>query len=82
MAGRPDELNRMIPWDEVPLEVAAKVEGDRLRLSALKRGKPVPRAVFHAVDADLAESEIVADGTGSAVWAPPRRANTRSTRAT
>jgi hypothetical protein len=71
MAGRPDELNRMVAWDQVPLEVAAKVEGDRLRLSALKRGKPVPRAVFQAVDVDLTESQIVADETGTAVWTPP-----------
>src|SRR5262249_46641325 len=30
-----------------------------------------PAAVFHAVDADLTESTIKADGEGQAAWTPP-----------
>ncbi|WP_406698874.1 DUF3386 family protein [Singulisphaera sp. Ch08] len=71
IAGDPDELNRMTPRGEIPLEIMGKVEGDKLRLVLLKQGKPVPGVVFHAVDADLTESEATAGPDGTAVWTPP-----------
>jgi hypothetical protein len=73
ISGRPDELNRLTPRAEVPLEVVATIEGEgsALRLVALDQGRPIPDAVFHAVDADLTESVIKAGGDGQAAWTPP-----------
>jgi hypothetical protein len=72
VAGRPDELNRMPPRSESPLEIQATIEAAAIRLVALQQGQPIPRAVFHAVDAGLTESEIKAGDDGHASWSPPR----------
>lgn len=71
IAGAPDALNRMTPRKEIALEVVAQVEGDRLRLSALRNGKPLPNVVFHTVDSDLTGGEVKAGADGSANWKPP-----------
>jgi hypothetical protein len=71
VAGRPEELNRMAARSEIPLEVQATFEGAAIRLAALRQGQPVPRAVFHAVDANLTESVINAGDDGQATWSPP-----------
>jgi hypothetical protein len=71
IAGNPDELNRMAPRAEIPLEIKATIEGERVRLVALRQGKPVPGAVFHAVDSDLSPSKVTADSDGVADWTPP-----------
>ena len=69
--GRPDDLNRLRPLDKLPLEVVATVEGGRVRLVALKDGKPVPRAEFVTVDHRLANTKLTADAAGTATWEPP-----------
>lgn len=71
IAGAPAELNRMQPRREIPLEIMATIEGDHLRLSVLRKGKPLPGAVFHAVDSDLSESKATAGPDGIATWKPP-----------
>jgi hypothetical protein len=71
MSGNPEELNRMKPHGRLPLEIVAALDGDQLRLTALKDGKPVPKAEFLAIDADLAETKITADASGLAAWKPP-----------
>jgi hypothetical protein len=71
MAGRPDELNAMAVRSEIPLEIRATFEGAAIRLVALHQGKPVPAAVFHAVDSDLTESKTQAGEDGVASWTPP-----------
>jgi hypothetical protein len=71
IAGRPEELNRMTPRREVPLEIMANLEGDRVRLVVLRRGKPVPGSVLHTVDADLTETTLTAGPDGAATWTPP-----------
>jgi len=71
IAGTPDVLNRLTPRKEIALEVVAQVEGDRLRLSALRDGKPLPNVVFNTVDSDLTGGEVKAGADGSAVWKPP-----------
>src|SRR5262249_4109647 len=73
MAGSPEELNRMRPRPEVPLEIVATADGERLTLTALRAGRPVPGAVFHTVDADLLNDEVTADRAGKATWKPPSR---------
>lgn len=71
IAGDPGKLNRMTAREEIPLEIMGKLEGDKIHLVLLKQGKPVPGVVFHAVDADLTESEATAGPDGTAVWTPP-----------
>jgi hypothetical protein len=71
MSGKPDELQAMKPFDKVPLEIVAATDGDRLTLTALRQGKPVPGAVFHTVDSSLTNSKIKADAEGKARWKPP-----------
>src|SRR5579864_1756623 len=71
MAGRPTELNLMQPRNELPLEIVATLEADRIQLVALRDGKPEPAAVFHTVDSDLANEEVKAGPDGRATWTPP-----------
>ena len=71
IAGRPEELNRLQPRSETPLEIQATIEGATIRLVALRQGRPIPRAVFHAIDASLTESKTEAGDDGQATWSPP-----------
>jgi hypothetical protein len=71
MAGNPAALNAMRPRKDAPLEVVAQLDGDRIHLTALRSGKPVPRAVFHTVDSDLNNEEVTAGPDGRASWKPP-----------
>jgi hypothetical protein len=71
LAGSPDELNKMKPHGKLPLEIIATLEGDSIRLTALRDGKPVPGAEFVTVDARLANVNLKADGEGRATWKPP-----------
>ncbi len=85
LAGNPGDLNRLKPYGKLPLEVVASFEGDRVRLVALRDGKPVPHAALVTVDAALANTRLTADGDGRAVWTPPAPGTyavyTRDTRA-
>lgn len=69
--GRPDELNRMVRREEVPLEIMATVDGKHVKLSVLRQGKPVPGAKLTTVDADLTNTELKAGSDGVATWTPP-----------
>src|SRR5262249_51405165 len=83
VAGIAGELNRMIPKREIPFEIQATFEGGSpekanssssggvIRLTALRQGRPIPGAVFTAIDSDLTEATIQAGPDGSAVWTPP-----------
>jgi hypothetical protein len=85
VTGGAGELNRLTPKPEIPLEIQPtfeseiqekdqdqdKAAGGRIRLVALRHGKPIPGAVFTAVDSDLTEETIKAGADGSAVWSPP-----------
>jgi hypothetical protein len=83
VAGVADELNRLLPKPEIPFEIQPTFEGEgqakdkaqaphgRIRLVALRHGKPIPGAVFTAVDSDLTEETVKAGPDGSAVWNPP-----------
>ena len=80
VAGNADELNRLTPKREIPFEIQPTFENrtpeseksyaGRIRLVALRNGKPIPNAVFTAVDSDLSEQTIKADSDGSASWTP------------
>ncbi len=72
VAGQPSELNRMTPSKEIPLEISVRVDGDRLKLSAVRQGKPLPGVTFHTVDSDLTGSDVKAGPDGVAEWTPPR----------
>ncbi|MBM4067519.1 MAG: DUF3386 family protein [Planctomycetes bacterium] len=73
MAGVPSELNRMKPFDGVPLEIAAQVNGDSVRLTALRDGKPLADAVFIIITRDLVETKLKAGADGSTEWQPAER---------
>jgi hypothetical protein len=49
----------------------ATFENDRVLLTALLAGKPVPSATFTWVDSDLAGDELKADADGRATFTPP-----------
>lgn len=70
MAGSPDELNKLKPHGKLPLEVVATCNGETIKLVALKDGKPVPKADFVTVDANLKNTTLTADGQGTATWKP------------
>jgi hypothetical protein len=71
LAGTPSELNQMKPHGGLPLEMVATIEGGELGLMALKDGKPVPRAEFITIDANLTNVKLTADEEGRAKWKPP-----------
>ena len=75
VAGNPDELNRADApagnpvRDPANLRDAAASASDkpasgRIRLVALRNGKPIPNAVFTAIDSDLSEQTIKAGPDG------------------
>jgi hypothetical protein len=70
LAGRPDDLNRLKSRGDLPLEIVARIDGDRVRLSVVRDGKPIPKAAFHAVDLDLNEEQFTAGPNGEATWSP------------
>ena len=53
----------------------ATIEGDKVHLSALHDGRPVPGAVFQTVDESLANDELKADAQGRATWKVPYAGN-------
>jgi hypothetical protein len=71
IAGNPDELNKMQPHGKLPLEIVATIDGDGLHLTALRHGKPVPKAELVTVDAKLNNVKLTADEDGRATWKPP-----------
>jgi hypothetical protein len=70
VAGSPAELNKAAPRAESPLEIVATFEESRIRLVALKGGKPRPNAEFFMVDDDLTEDKAKAREDGSVLWTP------------
>jgi Protein of unknown function (DUF3386) len=91
LTGVAEELNRMQPRREIPLEIQARFEtgarsagaasgtglapgagsSGEVRLVALRDGRPIPGAVFMALDPDMSEQTITAGPDGSASWTPP-----------
>ncbi len=70
LAGPAEGLNRLESRPGAPLEVVARIEGDRVRLTALVDGKPRPGVTFHVVDVDLVEDTVEAGVDGEATWTP------------
>jgi hypothetical protein len=75
IAGDPAELNRMKPCKDVPFELTATIEGEKIHFVALANGKPMPGAVFHTVDSDLFNEKLTADNQGRATWKVPYPGN-------
>jgi hypothetical protein len=71
IAGKPDELNQLLPRPETAFEITATIEGDSVAFTALYQGKPIPNAAFTTVDADLVNEQFSASGDGRATWTPP-----------
>jgi hypothetical protein len=72
VAGKPEDLNKLKPCPKVPFEIVATVEAKSITLQALRNGKPVPNAVFHAVDSNLTSVKLTGDAEGKVVWKPPQ----------
>src|SRR5262249_119777 len=70
IVGQPAELNRLTPHGKVPLEIVPSIHGEELRLVALVDGKPLPKAEFVTVDAQLSNTKVTADENGQAEWKP------------
>jgi len=70
IAGDPRELAAFRPRPDAPLEIDASIAVDRVTLTLLRNGKPVPDTVFTTVDDDLVNEEVKADRIGKAVWKP------------
>src|SRR5262249_9749561 len=83
IAGKRDEVNKLHTHGRLPLEMVASIEGESVRLVALRHGKPVPNAEFVTVDTGLKNVKLTADAEGQATWKPPAPGNysvyTRST---
>jgi hypothetical protein len=75
IAGTPDEVNKLRPYGKLPLEIAATIDGDSVHLTALRDGKPLPKAEFVVIDAGLKEQKLAADADGKAVWKPAAMGN-------
>lgn len=75
IAGSPEQLNKMEPHGKLPLEIVAAIDGDRVRLTALRNGKPVPKVEFITIDAQLKNDKLTADDEGKAAWKPPAPGN-------
>lgn len=71
LAGPADELNKMLAHGKLPLEIVATFNTDGVRLTALKDGKPVPKAQFVTIDANLNNVQLTADEDGRVTWRPP-----------
>ncbi|HEV3137730.1 MAG TPA: DUF3386 family protein [Pirellulales bacterium] len=69
VAGPGDEVNRFGPKGTT-LEVVATFEADRILVTSLLNGKPLPGATFSTVDANLAGEELKADADGRAAFTP------------
>jgi Protein of unknown function (DUF3386) len=76
VAGAAAELNPMKPRGEIPFEIQPTFEdegknsGGRVRLVALRNGKPIPNAVFTRINSQLSEETIKAGPDGTAIWTP------------
>jgi hypothetical protein len=75
ISGQPDELNKLPAHGKLPLEIVATIDGDALRFTALRNGKPLPNAEFITIDADLNNVKLTADGEGKATWKPSAPGN-------
>jgi Protein of unknown function (DUF3386) len=74
VAGRPEVVNELARTKDLPairLEIVPTFADGRLTLVVLRKGEPLPRVVFHAVDSSLKESTFTAGDDGKAVWQPP-----------
>lgn len=70
VAGSPDQVNRFQARVNQHLEIQPTVHNDRLRLVALKDGKPLPNVEIIAIDADLKETKLTANAEGEVEWKP------------
>lgn len=69
--GTPADLNKMQAYGKLPLEIVASFAEDGICVTALKDGKPVPKAQFVTVDAHLNNVQLTADEQCKAKWRPP-----------
>jgi Protein of unknown function (DUF3386) len=71
VAGDPVSLAAFRPSPASAFEIDANFKADRVTLTLLHDGKPVPDTHFTTVDDDLVNDEVKADSQGNAIWKPP-----------
>jgi hypothetical protein len=70
VAGKSDEINRLAAKG-TNVEIVATFEPDRVVMTALLGGKPMPNTLFTTVDVNLSNEEIKGDADGRASFTPP-----------
>jgi hypothetical protein len=71
VAGKPDDLNALKPRSETRFEIVPNFEADRVLLTLLLDGKPLPNTTLKSVDVNLVEEEFKTDDAGRLVFTPP-----------
>jgi len=71
VAGKPDELNQLKPREETRFEIVPKFEEDRVVLTVLLAGKPLPGVTVTTVDVNLVGDELKTDDAGQVAYNPP-----------
>ena len=70
VAGKPDEVNRLSAKG-TNVEIVASFEPERVVMTALLGGRPMPNTVFTTVDMNLSSEELKGDSDGRATFTPP-----------
>jgi len=71
VAGDSAAIATLQPKGEIPFEIQIRPDSAGLEFTALRKGKPLPNAVFHWVAVDLKGASFKADEQGKARWTPP-----------
>jgi hypothetical protein len=75
LSGLPEELNRLEPRPETPLEIAATFTAEGIEMTALVDGSALAGAVFHTIDDDLGNEELTAGDDLRVIWRPAEAGN-------
>jgi hypothetical protein len=68
--GRPEEIAALMPKREIPFEIVMRPVDGQLEFTALRHGKPIPKAEFFTVGLDLKGNKFTANEQGKALWKP------------
>jgi hypothetical protein len=68
ITGDPQRLSALGTKKGLPLEILYTLEGDRFTFTALRDGKPIPRAEFTILGTSPKSTKLSADEDGRATW--------------
>src|SRR5262245_22148070 len=61
VSGAPDEVAKLGPRKQTPLEIMPAFAKGEVTLTVLREGQPIPNAVLTTIDADLSNEELKTD---------------------